>query len=350
MIIDIHGHYTTEPAQLHAFRDKQLAGLADAARKPSSTDLGISDEEIVKSVQPQLKLQKERGSDLTIFSPRASGMGHHVGNEAIGVQWSRLCNDLIHRVCTLLPENFAAVGQLPQFPGAPLAASVAELERVVKDLGFVGVNLNPDPSGGYWTGPPLTDRYWYPIYEKMVELEVPAMIHVTSSCNPNFHFTGAHYINADTTAFMQLIQGNLFKDFPALKFVIPHGGGAVPFHWGRYRGLAQEMKKPPLAEHLLGNVYFDTCVYHYPGIELMTKVVPIDNILFASEMLGAVKGIDPNTGFNYDDTKRYVDQVKTLSEQDRYKIFEGNARRVYPRLDRQLAARGRAATPARTPA
>ena len=350
MIIDIHGHYTTEPAQLHAFRDKQLAGLADAARKPSSTDLGISDEEIVKSVQPQLKLQKERGSDLTIFSPRASGMGHHVGNEAIGVQWSRLCNDLIHRVCTLLPENFAAVGQLPQFPGAPLAASVAELERVVKDLGFVGVNLNPDPSGGYWTGPPLTDRYWYPIYEKMVELEVPAMIHVTSSCNPNFHFTGAHYINADTTAFMQLIQGNLFKDFPALKFVIPHGGGAVPFHWGRYRGLAQEMKKPPLAEHLLGNVYFDTCVYHYPGIELMTKVVPIDNILFASEMLGAVKGIDPNTGFNYDDTKRYVDQVKTLSEQDRYKIFEGNARRVYPRLDRQLAARGRAARPARTPA
>jgi 4-oxalmesaconate hydratase len=173
---------------------------------------------------------------------------------------------------------------------------------------------------------------------------------VTSSCNPNFHFTGAHYINADTTAFMQLIQGNLFRDFPALKFVIPHGGGAVPFHWGRYRGLAQEMKKPPLAEHLLNNVYFDTCVYHYPGIELMTKVVPIDNILFASEMLGAVKGIDPSTGFNYDDTKRYVDQVKTLSDQDRYKIFEGNARRVYPRLDRQLAARGRAAAPARTPA
>ena len=343
MIIDIHGHYTTEPAQLHAFRDKQLAGLADAARKPTTTDLGISDEEILKSVQPQLKLQKERGSDLTIFSPRASGMGHHVGNEAIGVQWSRLCNDLIHRVCTLLPENFAAVGQLPQFPGASLASSVAELERIVKELGFVGVNLNPDPSGGYWTGPPLTDRYWYPIYEKMVELEVPAMIHVTSSCNPNFHFTGAHYINADTTAFMQLIQGNLFKDFPALKFVIPHGGGAVPFHWGRYRGLAQEMKKPPLAEHLLGNVFFDTCVYHYPGIELMTKVVPIDNILFASEMLGAVKGVDPNTGFNYDDTKRYVDQVKALSEQDRYKIYEGNARRVYPRLNRRLAARERSA-------
>jgi 4-oxalmesaconate hydratase len=341
MIIDIHGHYTTEPQTLQAFRDKQLAGIADAARKPASTDLGISDETLVKSVEPQLKLQKERGSDLTVFSPRASGMAHHVGTEEIGQQWARVSNDLIHRICTLLPDNFAPVGQLPQFPGAPIERSIPELDRLVTELGFVGVNLNPDPSGGYWKSPPLTDRYWYPIYEKMCELEVPAMIHVTSSCNPAVHATGAHYLNGDTTAFMQLLQGDLFKDFPDLKFVIPHGGGAVPFHWGRYRGLAQDMKKPALGEHLLKNVFFDTCVYHYPGIELMAKVVPVDNMLFASEMLGAVKGIDPETGFHFDDTKRYVDQVKALGDDERYKIFEGNARRVYPRLDRRLARRGK---------
>ena len=113
-----------------------------------------------------------------------------------------------------------------------------------------------------------------------------------------------------------------------------------PIHWGRYRGLAQEMKKPTLDQHLLKNVYFDTCVYHLPGIELLTKVVPIDNILFASEMIGAVKGIDPQTGHYYDDTKRYVDQVDGLSEMNRDKIFEGNARRVYPRLDALLIKRG----------
>ena len=340
MIIDIHGHYTTEPQAVHQFRDKQLAGLADAMRKPTTTDLGISDEVLVKSVEPQLKLQKERGSDLTIFSPRAAGMAHHVGTEATGIEWSRICNDLIHRICTLLPDNFVSVGQLPQHPGVSPKNCIPELERIVNELGFVGVNLNPDPSGGYWTDPPLTDRHWYPIYEKLCELKVPAIIHVSSSCNPNFHHTGAHYINADTTAFMQLIQGNLFKDFPSLKFVIPHGGGAVPFHWGRYRGLAQEMKKPTLDQHLLKNVYFDTCVYHLPGIELLTKVIPIDNILFASEMIGAVKGIDPQTGHYYDDTKRYVDQVKGLSEENRNKIFEGNARRVYPRLDALLIKRG----------
>jgi 4-oxalmesaconate hydratase len=341
MIIDIHGHYTTEPQALQLFRDKQLAGLADAARRPTSTDLGITDEMLIKSVEPQLKFQKERGSDLTIFSPRASGMAHHVGTEAVSRQWATISNDLIHRICTLLPDNFAAVGQLPQFPGVSPKNCIPELERIVQELGFVGVNLNPDPSGGYWTDPPITDKHWYPIYEKLTELQVPAMIHVSSSCNPNFHATGAHYINGDTTAFMQLIQGNLFKDFPSLKFVIPHGGGAVPFHWGRYRGLAQDMKKPTLDEHLLHNVFFDTCVYHLPGIELMAKVIPIDNILFASEMVGAVKGIDPQTGHHFDDTKRYIDQVRSLGETERYKIFEGNARRVYPRLDALLTKRGK---------
>ena len=340
MIIDIHGHYTTEPARLLRFRERQLAAVKDPALHPDPGDLDISDEELIASVGPQLRMQRERGSDLTLFSPRASGMAHHLGMERTSRDWARVSNDLVHRVCTLLPDNFAPVGQLPQFPGVSPENCLDEVDRLVGELGFVGVNLNPDPSGGYWTDPPLTHRHWYPLYEKLCEAEIPAMIHVSSSCNPNFHATGAHYINADTTAFMQLLQGDLFRDFPSLKFVIPHGGGAVPFHWGRYRGLALGLNKPLLGEHLLGNVFFDTCVYHLPGIELMAKVIPVDNILFASEMIGAVKGIDPETGHHFDDTKRYIDQLTRLDEESRRKIFEGNARRVYPRLDRRLTASG----------
>ncbi|MDO9442672.1 MAG: amidohydrolase family protein, partial [Beijerinckiaceae bacterium] len=317
----------------------QLAGLADPSRRPSPDSLSISDDEIRLSVEgAQLKTQRERGTDVTIFSPRASGMAHHIGDARTSAEWTRLSNDLIHRVCTIFPTNFVGVCQLPQSPGVPPADSIPELERCAA-LGFVGCNLNPDTSGGYWRDPPLSDRWWYPLYEKLVELDMPAMIHVSSSCNPCFHFTGAHYINADTTPFMQCLTSHLFKDFPTLKFVIPHGGGAVPYHWGRYRGLAQNLGYPPLAEHLMGNIYFDTCVYHLPGIELLTKVIPIDNVLFASEMIGAVKGIDPETGHEYDDTKRYVDQVARLSDEDRYKIFEGNARKVYGRLNTYLARR-----------
>ena len=95
------------------------------------------------------------------------------------------------------------------------------------------------------------------------------------------------------------------------------------------------MKRPPLEELLLKNVFFDTCVYHLPGIELLLKVIPVDNILFGSEMVGAVRGIDPQTGQYFDDTKRYLEALN-LSDAERYKIFEGNARAVYPRLAAKL--------------
>jgi 4-oxalmesaconate hydratase len=165
------------------------------------------------------------------------------------------------------------------------------------------------------------------------------MIHVSASCNANFHALGAHYLNADTSAFMQLVEGDLFADFPTLRLVIPHGGGAVPYHWGRYRGLAARLGRPPLDGHVMGNVFFDTCVYHHAGIELLCRVIDIDNILFASELLGAVRGIDPETGFHWDDTKRYLDAIE-LSDGDRRKVLELNARRVYPRLDAALAGAG----------
>ena len=335
MIIDCHGHYTTAPPQLQTYRDGQIAGATNPSYTPSKGNLGITDDEIRASLEgAQLKIQRERGTNLTIFSPRAIGMGHHVGSEAISKYWTEQCNELIHRVCTLYPNNFVGVCQLPQSPGVRPSNCIAELERCVKEFGFIGCNLNPDPSGGHWSDPPLTDKWWYPIYEKMVELDVPAMIHVSGSCNPNFHATGAHYINGDTTAFMQLIEKNLFKDFPTLKFIIPHGGGAVPYHWGRYRGLAQDMKLPPLKELLLNNVFFDTCVYHQPGIDLLLKVIPADNILFASEVVGAVRGIDPETGFYFDDTKRYIDSVDWLTGGDKENIFSGNAKRVYGRFAR----------------
>ena len=339
MIIDCHGHYTTAPGAHQKFRDAQIAGLKDPTA-PAARPGAISDDEIRETIENnQLRLQKQRGSDLTLFSPRASAMGHHIGNESISSAWTRANNDLIKRVVDLYPENFVGVCQLPQSPGVAIANSVAELERCVRELNFVGCNLNPDPSGGHWTSPPLTDRHWYPFYEKMVELDVPAMIHVSASCNPNFHATGAHYINADTTAFMQFIEGDLFRDFPTLRFIIPHGGGAVPYHWGRYRGLADMLKRPPLEEHVMRNVFFDTCVYHQPGIDLLVRVIDIGNILFGSEMVGAVRGIDPRTGHYFDDTKRYIDALPLPSAQ-KERIYEKNARRVFPRLDALLRARG----------
>ncbi len=355
MIIDCHGHYTTAPPQLMAYREAQQAALlADPDHVGAKGRIVISDDEIRHSIETnQLRLQRERGIDLALFSPRASGMGHHIGNPATSRFWTEHTNELIRRVCDLFPANFAPVCALPQSPADPatsVANSVAELRRCV-DMGFVGCNLNPDPSGGWWTGRPLDDEQWYPLYEAMCELDVPAMIHVSGVCNDNLHATGSHYLAADTVAFMQAMGSRLFDRFPNMRWVIPHGGGAVPYHWGRFKGMAEDSVARAAAGQgqvaglssgaeadtyatvgeLLGNVFFDTCVYHQPGIDLLVGVVPTSNILFASEMVGAVRGDDPDTGHPYDDTKRYIEAAALTGEQ-RGQIFEGNVRRVYPRL------------------
>ena len=338
LIIDCHGHYTVLPKGHDAWREEQKAAFAGGPPAPPYPD--ITDDEIRQTIEDnQLRLIKERGADLTIFSPRASAMAHHVGDQDVSATWARHCNNLIYRVTQLFPDVFVGGCMLPQSPQAGLEASVAELRRCVEELGFVSCNLNPDPGGGHFQHPPLTDDYWFPLYEVMEELQVPGMIHVSGSCNPAMHATGGYYLAADTVAFMQLLQGDLFSRFPGLRFIIPHGGGAVPYHWGRYRGLADMLKQPSLDTHLMNNVFFDTCVYHQPGIDLLADVIENKNILFGSEMVGAVRGIDPQTGHYFDDTKRYVDALD-ISEDERRAIFEGNARRVFPRLDALLKERG----------
>ena len=140
MVIDCHGHYTTAPPALGEYREAQKAGLAaDPSDVGQKGSVPIRDDEIRESLErAQLKFQRERGTDLTIFSPRASWMGHHIGNPHTSRFWTEHCNELIRRVCDLYPDNFAPVAQLPQSPGAPIDASVAELERCVVEMDFIG--------------------------------------------------------------------------------------------------------------------------------------------------------------------------------------------------------------------
>lgn len=191
MIIDIHGHYTTAPKALEDYRKRQIAALADPAQPPLEVDYTISDDEIRESIQRnQLPIQKKRGVDLTIFSPRAGGMAHHYGNATTSKHWTQACNDLIHRVCTMFPDNYVGVCQLPQSPG-----------------------VSP------------------------------------KNC------------------------------------------------------------------------------------------IPEDNVLFASEIVGAVRGIDPDTGHHFDDTKRYIDGIDWLTPAQREKVYNANAFKVYPRLEAHLKRR-----------
>ena len=113
MIIDCHGHYTTAPSAHNAWRETQLQAYLDGRAAPTYPT--ISDDEIRETIeQNQLKLLRERGSDMTIFSPRASAMANHEGDLKVGIDWAYACNDLIARVVGLFPDTFIGVCQLPQ--------------------------------------------------------------------------------------------------------------------------------------------------------------------------------------------------------------------------------------------
>jgi 4-oxalmesaconate hydratase len=340
MIIDCHGHYTTVPAGLRVFRALQISLMG----KPKKGPVAISDDEIRTSLaKGQVKLLDERGIDVMLFSPMASAMGHHFGNALVSRHWTEVNNDLIHRVCTLYPDRFVGVCSLPQSPGADLQPCIDEVERCVTQLGFVGCNLNPDPSGGYWSGPPLGDEWWYPLYAKLEALDAAVMMHASATCNPAFHTTGSHYLNVDGTAFFQLMESTVLRDFPRLRVVISHGGGNVPYQAARYRALCIMNKREPF-EDFVKRLYFDTTVYSQDAMEMLLKVVGVDNVLFASEMLGGVTTIDPNTGRYFDDNKPCLDAITWLTPQDRQKIFEENVKRAYPRLGPVLEQRRAART------
>ena len=298
------------------FRAKQIEHLQKFGQVFPEPPPLVTDEEIFSAITDgQLKVMNERGIDLTIFSPRAIGMDH----------------------------QFVGVCHLPQVTGVkPGKAIFDELDRCINELGFIGANLNPDPSGGMWTDPPLTDKdWWYPLYEKFVEHDIPVMIHVSGSCNPHFNAVATHYINGDTTAFVQLMMSDVFTDFPSLKFIIPHVGGAAPYHWGRYRGMAIDMKLGELNDRIMKNIYFDTCVYHQPGIDLLLKVIPSENVLFASETIGAVRSVNPETGIHFDNTHEYIKASMAVNDEAKQKVYSANAIGVYKRLGSHPAVTGR---------
>jgi 4-oxalmesaconate hydratase len=337
MIVDAHGHYTTVPAGLRVFRALQISLMG----KPAKGTVKISDDEIRESLERgQIKLLDERGADVMLFSPMASAMGHHFGNALISRHWTEVNNELIHRVCKLFPDRFIGVCALPQSPGVSPRECVEELTRCVNEFGFVGCNLNPDPSGGYWKDPPLGDEWWYPLYEALEALDVPAMIHASATCNPAFHTTGSHYLNTDSTAVLQLMDSRVYKDFPRLRFIVPHGGGNIPYQVARYRALCLMNKWEPF-EEFIKRLYFDTTVYSQEAMELLIKVVGVDNVMFASEMLGGVTTVDPRTGRFFDDNKPCLDAISWLTDEDRKKIFEENVRRAYPRVGPYLEQRAK---------
>src|SRR4029450_3544649 len=142
--------------------------------------------------------------------------------------------NIIAKQVQLYADTFRGVAGLPLTPGVSPTAVLPYLEKCVKGQGFVASLFNPDPGEGSGVEtPPLGDRFWYPLYEKLVEWDIPGHIH-SAGCRSERLPYSLHFINEESIAVVSLLSSTVFKDFPALKILVSHGGGAIPYQLGGF--------------------------------------------------------------------------------------------------------------------
>jgi predicted TIM-barrel fold metal-dependent hydrolase len=330
MIIDSHAHLVA-PASFYGYRANLLASGGFYKGKP-----GISDDALAQSAAGNIAIMDSVGTDVQLLCPRPFHQMHSAKPDQVVHWWIEANNDLIARTVAMHPTRFAGVAGLPVCMGSPVTDALPELDRVVNDLGFVGVSLNPDPNEGIGHGPGLDDEYWYPLWERMVELNVPALIH-SSGCNNGRESYSEHFITEESIAILTLIRGEVFQKFPGLKIIVAHGGGSVQYQIGRWQA---EVLSPGLGgdpnntrfEVLLRQLHFDTVLHHPLSLELLLKTVGPERVLFGTEKPGSGSAVNPDTGRSFDDLKPVIEAMDFLTEDDRDMVFEGNARSVFPRL------------------
>jgi OH-DDVA meta-cleavage compound hydrolase len=331
LIIDCHAHVSA-PKSYWAYK----AGLVSHRGSHGRGHLRLSDQEIMeawnaKEMAPtgHLDHMAACGIDMQCISPRPFQMMHSEKPKKIVHYWTEETNNVIHRSCALMPEKFIGVGGLPQAAGEPIEDCLPELDRCVNELGFKGCILNPDPFENSGTkAPPLGDRYWYPLYEKLCELDVIGHIHATGSHEPEREPYTLHFINEETTAVYGLVNSQVLDDFPDLKILVSHGGGAIPFQIGRFdsasiRGTGERFRDR------MRKLYYDTVLYTTEALELLIKTVGVDHVLYGAECPGVGSAVNPDTGLTFDNIVPYIQGFDWLTADDKAKILELNAKSLF---------------------
>jgi 4-oxalmesaconate hydratase len=330
VIIDAHAHVVA-PEVFYAHR-AQLLGSGGYHQDPPS----ITDEALAASAAGNVAIMDGVGTDVQFISPRPFQQMHSAKPEAIVHRWIRANNDVIARSVALHPDRLAGVAGLPLCAGAPVESVFDELTRAVEDLGFIGVSLNPDPyegTGGHT--PTLGDEFWYPLWEKLVELDVPALIH-SAGCYNGREVYSDHFITEESIAVLSLMRSRTLLDFPDLKIIVGHGGGSIPYQIGRWQSarLAPGLGKDVLEERFevsLRRLWFDTVLYSKASLAYLFQTVGPDRCLFGTERPGSGSVTDPATGRPFDDLKPVIEEIDTLTDEDRAAVFEQNARTVFSR-------------------
>ncbi|MEK9677960.1 MAG: amidohydrolase family protein [Rhodospirillaceae bacterium] len=329
-IIDCHGHVTA-PAALKDYRNWLIATDGSDGKG----EMTVSDDDIAAALEApaaagvsHLDGLEAAQIDIQLISPRPNQMMHSRKPASIVRWYAEAANDLIHRQCQLWPGKFYGVAGLPQAWGEPISLAIEELERCVTELGFKGCMINPDPSErSDPDSPPVWDEYWYPLFEKICELDIPCLIHATGPKTEREYYNH-YYIHEETVAVLGFVGSKVLDDFPGLNVVLAHGGGSFPFQIGRFVAAERKYNNAEIGDRI-ERLYFDTVLHDNTAVAFLIERIGADNVVFGTEWPGLGSTPDPDTGRMMDDLVPGIRAIETLSDGDKANILGGTAQRLF---------------------
>jgi aminocarboxymuconate-semialdehyde decarboxylase len=234
---------------------------------------------------------------------------------------NRIQHERFAEVVARWPERFTAVANVPM--NHP-ALAVETLHEARRDFGFCGVEISADV-----LGLDLDDRRFDPVWEAVVELDMTVILH-PQGFTQGERFRDYYLVNvmcmplASTLAVTKMILGGVWLRHPALRLLVVHGGGYLPFYiartdhaWRVRPELRHHLDVPP--SEVMRSIFVDTNVFDPRMVEQLVRDLGVDHVLMGTDYPFDMSTVDP-LGFLAD-----VD----LSDADRDLVLGGNAARLF---------------------
>jgi predicted TIM-barrel fold metal-dependent hydrolase len=331
-VLDVHAHVSHPHAGMgmyYMFLNAMNHAIESPIDTPAAERYGLDDEAFEASVGRHVAYIDERNIDVQILGPRPFLMLADMPDYLLS-SWTRTVNDAIAKQCRIEPTRFLGACMLPQMPGAPDAGHcLAELDRCVDELGFVGVYLSPDPHGT--RNAPGLDNHWYdPLYERCQARGLPIIVHGTNCQDQRFQNVPHNYqlgfVAEQYWANQILSHSDVFERFPGLKVVICHCGGALDRWMPNDPHLAQK--------DLSQNLFYDTCAHDELYLECAIRQRGVDQVVFGTEAPGS--GAAPRLGHpeskSGDDLVPIIGGFDFLTDDDKRAIFHDNPAALFPAM------------------
>jgi predicted TIM-barrel fold metal-dependent hydrolase len=324
-VLDVHGHVTV-PQAANSFLVMMLGSntpMASPIGQPAAGPAGVTPDDFRTAAAGHAKYMDDRNIDVQIIGPRPfltmGWMEPH-----LVPAWARYVNDMIHQQCTFFPDRFLGACALPQVSDAPdISHCLDELNRCVTEYGFVATYASPDPAGRRTT-PGMHEPYWFPLYERCEELDIPIIVHGTNALDSRYRVVPHNYqlgfLTEQYLAGQFLSHGDVFERYPELRVIICHCGGALDRFIPTDHHLAQK--------DLSRNLFYDTCGYDLVFLEAAIRQRGVGRMVFGSEAPGSGRAVRPETGRTCDDLVPVIADFGFLSEDDKKRIFNENPARV----------------------